>query len=218
MLSRVLGSASIIAASESSQPIAAFGGVEDRDGLGRGAGVESPSEQLGGWRRRARRRAAGSGVRCGSCLQNPPDSTPPATESGGGGEAVGADHRGQRIVAPANGRPAQPGGDAFGEVLGSNTATGPPLRRRREVAVRLSGLVLVVTTAPGASRIALMTTCRPLPERAGRSAGSSLRPMPRPSCHGWHRAGSRHPAVLATQGGPQRGRAVQQCLSRMLRS
>ena len=37
----------------------------------------------------------------------------------------------------------------------------------RRVAVRLSGLVLVVTTAPGASRIALMTTCRPLPERGG---------------------------------------------------
>ena len=33
--------------------------------------------------------------------------------------------------------------------------------------MRLSGLVLVVTTAPGASRIALMTTCRPLPERGG---------------------------------------------------
>src|SRR5699024_7147365 len=34
-------------------------------------------------------------------------------------------------------------------------------------AVRLSGLVLVVTTAPGASRMALMTTCRPLPDLGG---------------------------------------------------
>ena len=37
--------------------------------------------------------------------------------------------------------------------------------------------------------------------------------MPRPSFHDWHRAGSRHPAVLATQGGPQRGRAVKQCFA-----
>ena len=35
------------------------------------------------------------------------------------------------------------------------------------VAVRLSGLVDVVITAPGASRIALMTMWRPLPERGG---------------------------------------------------
>ena len=34
----------------------------------------------------------------------------------------------------------------------------------------LSGRVAVVMTAPGASRIALMTTCRPLPERGGPSS------------------------------------------------
>ena len=35
------------------------------------------------------------------------------------------------------------------------------------VAVRLSGRVEVAMTAPGASRIAGMTRCRPLPERGG---------------------------------------------------
>jgi hypothetical protein len=35
------------------------------------------------------------------------------------------------------------------------------------VAVMLSGRVEVVTTEPGASRIALMTRCRPLPDRGG---------------------------------------------------
>ena len=52
---------------------------------------------------------------------------------------------------------------------GSNTATGPRLDRAVSVAVRLSGRVEVVTTAPGASRTALITTCRPLPERGGPS-------------------------------------------------
>ena len=40
---------------------------------------------------------------------------------------------------------------------GSKTATGPMASRVRRVAVRLSGRVEVVTTAPGAERIAGMT-------------------------------------------------------------
>ncbi len=50
---------------------------------------------------------------------------------------------------------------------GSKTATGPFARRRAAVAARLSGRVEVVTTAPGASRMALMTWCRPLPDLGG---------------------------------------------------
>ena len=49
---------------------------------------------------------------------------------------------------------------------GSNTVTGrPPTARACMVTTRLSARVDVVTTAPGASRMALMITYRPLPER-----------------------------------------------------
>ncbi|MFG1912484.1 hypothetical protein [Kribbella sp. NPDC048928] len=41
------------------------------------------------------------------------------------------------------------------------------LRRSSSVAARLSGRVEVVTTAPGASMIALMIWCSPFPERGG---------------------------------------------------
>ena len=57
------------------------------------------------------------------------------------------------------------------------------LRRRPIVAAMLSGRVEVVTTAPGASRIALMTRCRPLPERGGpmtRIESSTDAQIPRP--------------------------------------
>ena len=50
---------------------------------------------------------------------------------------------------------------------GSNTPTGPRSAREVIVALRLSGLVDVVMTAPGASRIALIATCRPLPDPGG---------------------------------------------------
>ena len=50
-----------------------------------------------------------------------------------------------------------------------DTRNTPILRRARMVAVRLSGRVLVVTTAPGASTMNGMTTCRPLPLRGGPS-------------------------------------------------
>ena len=38
-------------------------------------------------------------------------------EPGGRGEAGGADHRGQRLLAPADRGPPQPGGEAFSEML-----------------------------------------------------------------------------------------------------
>ncbi len=54
---------------------------------------------------------------------------------------------------------------------GSNTATGRSAdARAAKVTARLSGRVEVVITAPGASRIIGMTTCRPLPERGGPSS------------------------------------------------
>jgi hypothetical protein len=170
MLSRVLGSASIIAASESSQPIAAFGcelRIATASDAALGSRVHLNSSAGGG--RRARRRAAGSGARCGSCLPRTRRTRPrPSAEAGAAARPLA------RIIAvsgssqPRMGDQRSPAGMPSARCCGSNTATGPPLRRRaRRVAVRLSGLVLVVTTAPGASRIALMTTCRPLPERGG---------------------------------------------------
>ncbi len=50
--------------------------------------------------------------------------------------------------------------------------------------MRLSGLVLVVITAPGASRIALMTMWTPLPDRGGpiskmESSTLAQTPLPR---------------------------------------
>ena len=56
---------------------------------------------------------------------------------------------------------------ASGKLLAPNTATGPIFCRARSVAVRLSGRVDVVTTAPGASKMALMTMWAPFPERGG---------------------------------------------------
>ncbi len=60
-----------------------------------------------------------------------------------------------------------PAGRPSARCCGSKIATGPIRRRARMVAVRLSGRVEVTTTAPGASRIAGITRCRPLPERGG---------------------------------------------------
>jgi hypothetical protein len=54
-------------------------------------------------------------------------------------------------------------------LCGSNTAIGPARFRAARVAVRLSGRVLVVITAPGASKIIGMTKCKPLPDRGGPS-------------------------------------------------
>ena len=50
---------------------------------------------------------------------------------------------------------------------GSKTPTGPRLARAVIVAARLSGRVLVVTTAPGASRMKGITRLKPLPLRGG---------------------------------------------------
>jgi hypothetical protein len=67
---------------------------------------------------------------------------------------------------------------------GSNTATGPNDALWARVIARLSGLVDVVTTAPGASRIIGITTFRPLPERGGpksniESSTDAQQPTPR---------------------------------------
>ena len=66
---------------------------------------------------------------------------------------------GSHATRCANASPSMP--------CGSNTPTGPRAARARRVALMLSGFVEVVTTAPGASRIALMARCRPLPEPGG---------------------------------------------------
>jgi len=50
---------------------------------------------------------------------------------------------------------------------GSKTTTGPIASRAVSVAVRLSGRVLVVITAPGASRMLGMTRCKPFPDLGG---------------------------------------------------
>jgi len=50
---------------------------------------------------------------------------------------------------------------------GSNTTTGPIASRAVSVAVRLSGRVLVVMTAPGASRMLEVTRCKPFPDFGG---------------------------------------------------
>jgi hypothetical protein len=105
MLSRVLGSASIIAASESSHPIAAFG-CELRIATASDAarGVEGPPEQLGGWpavERGGVQQALERGA--GLAFPEPAGLDPASAQAGGGGEAVGADHRGQRVVAAAHG-------------------------------------------------------------------------------------------------------------------
>ena len=50
---------------------------------------------------------------------------------------------------------------------GSNNATGPFFFRISAVAPRLSARELVVMTGPGASRIAPINRCTPLPERGG---------------------------------------------------
>src|ERR1019366_2006915 len=52
---------------------------------------------------------------------------------------------------------------------GSKTAIGPTFARACSAAFRVAGRVEVVMTAPGASRMALMTMCTPLPERGGPS-------------------------------------------------
>ena len=59
------------------------------------------------------------GLECGAGLALPEAAGLDAAgrEPGGRGEAGGADHRGQRVLAPAHGRPAQAGGQPFGEAL-----------------------------------------------------------------------------------------------------
>lgn len=99
--------------------------------------------------------------------QNPPDSTPPADNPVTAASPVA------RIIAvsgssqPRTGDQRIPAGSPSARCWGSNTATVPRRCRARRVAVRLSGRVEVVTTGPGASRMAGMTMCRPLPERGG---------------------------------------------------
>ncbi len=187
MLSRVLGSASIIAPSESPHPMAAFGcefRIATASAAALGSRVHRNSSAGGRASSAAACSSAWSAVRV-LPSQNPPDSTPPEERP------VAAARPLARIIAvsgswhPRTGDQRRPTGMPSARCCGSNTATGPPLRRRaRRVAVRLSGLVLVVTTAPGASRIALMTTCRPLPERGGpisrtESSTDAHTPVPR---------------------------------------
>src|SRR5690625_7310214 len=80
MLSRVLGSASIIAARESSQPIAAFGWelrIATASEAAEGSRVHLNSSAGGLPSRAAACSKLGSAVR-GLPSQKPPDSTPPA--------------------------------------------------------------------------------------------------------------------------------------------
>ena len=99
--------------------------------------------------------------------QNPPPSTPPEDRPVAEARPVA------RIIAvkgsshPRMGDHLSPAGRPSARCWGSNTATGPIFCRARSVAVRLSGRVDVVTTAPGASKMALMTMWAPFPERGG---------------------------------------------------
>jgi hypothetical protein len=216
MLSRVLGSASIIAPRESSHPIAAFGWFELRiataSDAALGSRVHRNSSAGGG--RRARRRGAGLERGAGLAFPEPAGLDPAGGQAGGGGEAVGADHRGQRVLAAAHGRPAQPGGDAFGEVLRVEHRDRPAL-----AASGAEGRGEVVGPGAGGD------------DRAGCVEDRVDDDMQAFAGAGWadqqDRVLDRCPDLRAAtgpeqvadilrcwrfQGGPQRGRAVQQCL------
>src|SRR5699024_7744228 len=167
--SLVLGSESIIAASESAHPMAAGGllvRMATASAAAVGSSVHRNSSAGGRWSRAAACRSDWRAVRV-LPSQKPPDSTPPADRP------VVAARPVARIIAvngfshPRTGDQRSPAGMPSARCWGSKTATGPMRCRARRVAVRLSGRVLVVTTAPGASRIAGITMCRPLPERGG---------------------------------------------------
>jgi hypothetical protein len=170
MESRVRGSESIIASSDSAHPVAAWVEpvrIATASAAVVGSRVQRNSSAGGRWSIAAACRSA-----CSAELvlpsQNPPPSTPPEDEAGAGGEAGGADHRGlwvtrspgsatsasrragpRRGVAGRRPRPARCGG---GRAWSRSGCRGGSRSRRRP---------------PGASRIAGITRCRPLPERGG---------------------------------------------------
>ena len=140
-----------------------WSGSSPPPGVDRGQG---PPVQVGRGRgRRARRRAAGSGR---PARRRPARSSRPWSRS-----RVPVVNALARTIAicgsshPRIGDHRVADGTPGARSCGSNTATGPARPRAVRVAVRLSGRVLVVITAPGASRIDGMTRCRPLPRAVG---------------------------------------------------
>ena len=173
MESRVRGSELIMPSSESDQPAAAWGWLARMPTASVAAEADSDHSK------RARVGSCSSAAAWSSAWsaeralpsQKPPDSTPPEESpvddarpdariiavSGSSQPRIG-DQR--TPLPPTAGSPAV-------RCCGSKTATGPRSFRASMVAAMLSGRVEVVTTAPGASRMALMTRCSPLPERGG---------------------------------------------------
>ena len=89
---------------------------------------------------------------------------------------------------PRTGDQRRPRETPAANCCGSKTATGPTACRACMVTARLSGRVLVDTTAPGASSSIGITRCSPLPERGGPTTSiessteaHTCRPRERPS-------------------------------------
>ena len=164
--SRCRGSAVTIDSSDSSHDSAARGSAAriatasrawtaDRDHRYRPVGVRPPSAAAC-----SRQRTACSDEACQKFESTVPPAAPDARALARNSAIWGFSHprMGDHRVEER-----MPGASR----CGSKTATGPIASRARRVAVRLSGRVLVVITAPGASRIDGITRCRPLPERGG---------------------------------------------------
>lgn len=158
--SRVRGSECIIDSKESAQPGAAFGLL---DRIATASAADDGERVQPNSSRGVRLSSAAAWSRAWSAVrvlpsQNPPDSTPPVDRPVAEARPVA------RIIAvsgsshPRTGDQRNPDGRPSARRCGSNTATGPRSLRAVRVAAMLSGLVAVVMTAPGASRIALMTT------------------------------------------------------------
>jgi hypothetical protein len=129
----------------------------DRDHRNRSAGVRSPRAAAC-----SRARTAASAEDCQKLESVVPDAAPAVRALARIIAVCGSSHPRIGDHRVADGIPgASP--------CGSNTATGPTFARACSAAVRLSGRVEVVMTAPGASRMALMTMWMPLPERGGPS-------------------------------------------------
>ena len=119
MESRVRGSESIIACKRLRPPdgrVLVRG--EDRHRIRGGGRIKSPPEQL------TRRTVIEGGCMeegleggAGLAFPEPAALDTAGGQAGAGGKPGGADHRGQWVLAPPDGRPPQSGGDAFGEVL-----------------------------------------------------------------------------------------------------
>ncbi len=169
MLSRVRGSESSIASNDSAQPVAASGEpvrIATASAAAAGSSVQRKSSAGVLRSSAAAWRSACSATRV-LPSQKPPPSTPPEESS------VAAARPVARIIAvsgssqPLMGDHRSPAGMPSARCCGSKTATGPSRSLALSVTVRLSGRVDVVTTAPGASRIAGITTWSPFPERGG---------------------------------------------------